>query len=197
MVTHFYNTQGYSLIYTSSYGGLTVGTLTPRAAVSMASNKSFTELTVQEVEDYLEGKGVGDDVIANFRRNRVTGAAFLRLTEEDLRELVPLIGERTDVREILKRIKQVCHISPVLLSVHVYVHASALLLPVKLTSIFATRILTEMTRRLVPVLGVVLRRYVLLSSRTRVVYFVHLRSIGTNHNYAQLGWRVVRLALII
>ncbi len=42
-----------------------------------------------------------------FDENRVTRAAFLQLTEDDLKELVPLIGERTLVRELLKQSKQV------------------------------------------------------------------------------------------
>ncbi len=60
-------------------------------------------------EEYLEDKGVSGEVVENFRRNRVTGAAFLQLTrtEDDLRELVPLIGERTVVRELLKQSKPV------------------------------------------------------------------------------------------
>ena len=45
-------------------------------------------------------------VVRNFETNRVSGNAFLRLTEDDLRELAPLIGERTNVRELLKQSKQ-------------------------------------------------------------------------------------------
>lgn len=69
---------------------------------------SFADFTVEDVEEYLEDKGISDDIVRNFRRNLVTGAAFLRLTEEDLRELVPLVGERTILRELLKQNKQVC-----------------------------------------------------------------------------------------
>ena len=59
-------------------------------------------ITVEEFEECPEDEGLSDEVVENFRRNCVTGAAFLQLTEDDLRELVPLIGERTVVRELLK-----------------------------------------------------------------------------------------------
>lgn len=74
--------------------------------MSMA-RKRVDELTVNEFEEFLEDEGLSDEVVENFRRNRVTGAAFLQLTEDDLRELIPLIGQRTVVRELLKQSKQV------------------------------------------------------------------------------------------
>ena len=67
----------------------------------MANRSSLVDLTVDEFEEYLATKGFSEDVVRNFGRNRVTGAAFLLLTEDDLRELVPLIGERTSIRELL------------------------------------------------------------------------------------------------
>ena len=67
----------------------------------MACRSSIADFTVDEVEEYLEEKGISNDVVINFGRNRVTVAAFLRLTEDNLRELVPLIGERTAVRKLL------------------------------------------------------------------------------------------------
>ena len=71
------------------------------------ARKRVDELTVNEFEEFLEDEGLSDEVVENFRRNRVTGAAFLQLTEDDLRELIPLIGQRTVVRELLKQSKQV------------------------------------------------------------------------------------------
>ena len=56
---------------------------------------SIEDLTMDELVDHLEAKGVSKGVTMNFRTNRVSGAAFLRLPEDDLRELAPLIGERT------------------------------------------------------------------------------------------------------
>jgi len=73
--------------------------------MSMASLKDFT---VDELVDYLEVNWVSEGVVQNFEKNRVSGAAFLRLMEDDLRELAPLIGKRTSIRELLKHSKQVC-----------------------------------------------------------------------------------------
>ena len=68
----------------------------------MARKLVDAELTVEEFEEHLEDEGLSDEVVENFQRNCVMEAAFLQLTEDGLRELVPLIGERTVVRELLK-----------------------------------------------------------------------------------------------
>ena len=57
------------------------------------------------MEDYLLKKGITIEVASNFKKNLVTGEAFLKLTEEDLKELVGLIGVRTKIRDILKVLK--------------------------------------------------------------------------------------------
>ena len=56
---------------------------------------SIEDFTMDELVDYFEAKGVSEGVTPNFKTNRVSGAAFLRLTEDDPRQLAPLIGERT------------------------------------------------------------------------------------------------------
>ena len=76
----------------------------------MAYKSSLADFTVDELEEYLEAKGIGEDIVRNFGRNWISGVALLRLTEDNLRELVPLISERTSVRELLKQSKQVCSI---------------------------------------------------------------------------------------
>ena len=57
------------------------------------------------VVEYLLNNGVCAEVGANFKKNLVTGEAFLALTEEDLKELVAPIGVRTKIRELLKKLK--------------------------------------------------------------------------------------------
>ena len=59
------------------------------------------------VAEFLVSKGVRHVLAAEFRRNLVSGAVFLKLTEEDLKELAPLIGERVQLREILKQCRAV------------------------------------------------------------------------------------------
>ena len=42
----------------------------------------------------LEEAGVHEDVMRSFTQNRINGLGFLSLTEVDLKELVPVIGDR-------------------------------------------------------------------------------------------------------
>ena len=58
----------------------------------------------EELEEYLVEKGICSQTAAAFRKNLVTGEAFLELTGEDIKELVPLIGVRTRVRDLLKEV---------------------------------------------------------------------------------------------
>ena len=67
-------------------------------------SKSFHS---EELGDFLQGKGASEEIVRAFSQNRIDGQAFVLLTEEDLRELVPLIGERTLVWMLLKQAKQV------------------------------------------------------------------------------------------
>ena len=63
--------------------------------------------SVEELKDYLLQRGVCEEAATNFQRNRVSGLAFLKLTEDDLKEFVPLIGVQTDIRDILKEHQKV------------------------------------------------------------------------------------------
>ena len=51
---------------------------------------------------YLIEKGLHDDVIVKVMENRINSAVFLDLTEEDLKELAPAIGNRIALRRILE-----------------------------------------------------------------------------------------------
>ena len=59
------------------------------------------------MEDLLLERGILEEVTNNFQENCITGAAFLKLTEGDLKELVLMIGVRTTVREILQGSREV------------------------------------------------------------------------------------------
>ena len=63
--------------------------------------------TVEELTHYFLERGVRDGVVSHFKKHLVNGAAFLQLTEDDLKELVPLVGERVFLRQILKQSKLV------------------------------------------------------------------------------------------
>lgn len=50
------------------------------------------EMGVDEFCDYLlEQKGFRSDIVTSFNRNRISGATFLDLNDEDLKDLVPEI----------------------------------------------------------------------------------------------------------
>lgn len=59
-------------------------------------------MDVDAVAELLAGKGISSEVIESFRINRISGEALLKLSEEDLKELAPLIGERIEVRAIIE-----------------------------------------------------------------------------------------------
>ena len=61
---------------------------------SAMASSSFESLTVEEFGSFLSDKNVDEEVIDNFKRNKVSGAAFLMLTERDINELVPSVGLR-------------------------------------------------------------------------------------------------------
>ncbi len=64
-----------------------------------------SDLSEEGMAEYLMSRGVRHVLAAEFRRNLVTGEAFLQMTEDDLKELAPLIGERVLVRQIQKQCK--------------------------------------------------------------------------------------------
>ena len=68
---------------------------------------------VDDVCDYLEEKGFHSDIVTSFHRNRMSGATFLELSEDDLKDLVPVIGDRVTVRSgLLVELREVqCRIA--------------------------------------------------------------------------------------
>lgn len=56
-------------------------------------------LSVDELCDVLSNKGLSEEVVAAIETNKVSGKAFLALTDEHLKEMFPLIGERIAVKE--------------------------------------------------------------------------------------------------
>ena len=65
------------------------------------------DFTGNELGEYLKLKGASDEVVETFANNRVDGRTFLLLTEEDLKQLITLIGERALIRTLLKHLKEV------------------------------------------------------------------------------------------
>ena len=61
----------------------------------------------QELSDYLLSSGIRQEVAEVFQANMINGNAFLSLSEDDLKELLPVIGNRSLVRKLLKKLRKV------------------------------------------------------------------------------------------
>lgn len=57
--------------------------------------------------EYLLEKGLHEDVVATIISNRICDETFLALTESDLKELAPTIGDRIRLRNILEETRKV------------------------------------------------------------------------------------------
>ena len=64
-------------------------------------------LNCEDFGNFLEAEGFHEDIVSVFIGNRICGNSFLALTEDDLKELVPIIGDRVRVREVLQRERKV------------------------------------------------------------------------------------------
>ena len=62
------------------------------------------ELSCAEFGDFLLRKGFHEDIVLTFNENRICGQAFCEMTEEDLKELLPVIGDRIRIRKLMKEV---------------------------------------------------------------------------------------------
>ena len=68
------------------------------------SEVSVSEMNCGDFCDYLLKEGFHEDVISSFSSNRISGASFCALNEEDLKELLPVIGDRARMRKLLQEV---------------------------------------------------------------------------------------------
>ena len=73
----------------------------------MAECSCIPQLDVEDFSEYLLDRGFDATVVKAFEENRISGDLFVKLTDDDLKELVPLIGVRLGVRELLHSARQV------------------------------------------------------------------------------------------
>lgn len=70
----------------------------------MATRSEILSFSCDQLYEWLLNglkDDVGDESIEELRMQRVNGRSFLELTEEDLREMFPLIGERKAVQRLI------------------------------------------------------------------------------------------------
>ena len=58
---------------------------------------------------YLERQDLEKEAVDTIRSNRISGAAFLELTPEHLKELFPVVSDRISVNKILQKVKAPYH----------------------------------------------------------------------------------------
>ena len=79
------------------------------AAFAMATRESVLAFSDQELYKWLLIKlkeEVGEDSIEEMRIQRINGRSFLELNEDDLREMVPLLGERKAIVRLINNYKR-------------------------------------------------------------------------------------------
>ena len=54
------------------------------------------------LHDVLVKEGFHEDVVSAFAANRICGQTFIEMTDEDIQELLPVVGDRIQVRKLLK-----------------------------------------------------------------------------------------------
>ena len=68
----------------------------------MASREEIEALSIEELCDFLQQLNVlSVETVASLRINRISGAAFLELSNSDLREIVPPLGDRKEIEKII------------------------------------------------------------------------------------------------
>ena len=68
------------------------------------------DLNVDDFGEFLLEKGVHEELASLFVSNRISGSIFLRLSKDDLKELIPTIGDRILVKGLLNQVSQVRYI---------------------------------------------------------------------------------------
>lgn len=70
---------------------------------------AIRKLSISELMQYLEGKGVSSDALQCLQDNRVSGLALLLVSEEELKEMLATIGDRAIVRDLLRKVTGTIH----------------------------------------------------------------------------------------
>ena len=65
----------------------------------------FNSLSIEQLGEYLENKGVSNEAILRLEENKVSGLAMLLVDEVELKELLPTIGDRAIVKNLLKELR--------------------------------------------------------------------------------------------
>ena len=66
-------------------------------------------LSVEELCDYLiEKENLDEDLVDILRTNKIKGKTFIRLTEDHIKELFPVVGDRLELAGVVEKMKSKC-----------------------------------------------------------------------------------------
>jgi len=87
----------------------------------MATRAALEGFGIEELCDFLSSSGkLSEDTIEKFRYNRISGSTFFELNEVDLKELLPILGDRKVVQRIIASYKPSLTVSELSISCNVY-----------------------------------------------------------------------------
>ena len=70
----------------------------------LSAVKMVEKLSMEELETFLEEQCISAQVTNQFSSNEISGEQFLLLTELEIKELAPKIGDRVKLRELIKKV---------------------------------------------------------------------------------------------
>ena len=95
----------------------------------MTTKREIESFNVEQLCDFLtQLNQLSEQTIASFSENRISGAIFFELGNDDLREIVPVLGERKVLEKLMRSYKPTEAVS------HVQVHACVYSVKVSSTS---------------------------------------------------------------
>ena len=69
----------------------------------MATRSEVAELSATELRDFLGSRNeLAEETLQSLFENRVTGKLFLKLTNEDLKEVVKPLGDRKTITSLIE-----------------------------------------------------------------------------------------------
>ena len=71
--------------------------------VNYSSMEKLELATAEEVSDFLATNipEIDEAILDNFRKHKIDGSVFVQLTDEYLRELAPLLGDRLKIKRLV------------------------------------------------------------------------------------------------
>ena len=60
--------------------------------------------SVEQLCDYLREEDVDEAILINIKKHKIDGSLFVQLSDEYLREIAPLLGDRLQLKNIITRV---------------------------------------------------------------------------------------------